>query len=753
MRSSISNYRESLSRIASEVLDGEDELEIPESRGEVSPVSARRFPRRSSRATPPHGSPVGNGADSEAHGEIAKYKEEIQKLQASEAEIKALSFNYAAMLKEKEEQLSKLHEENESLRRSLETKVTSEQSLAKVQRHATGDNSRFGSHAGNVNIPKKDGYSNGSAQAVALNGMHKPASSLGIEKEYLDVLEEKNRSLAGRQANLESQIKQLRSQLENEQEKATILKQKLEDEYQHNSSFERELQEIKADKEKASTEMKELRKELNEKVSELRRVQEELNRRGSEEVSDESLQHLRSVILNLQKENAQLKLEKGELEANLKLMTSTAGKKGDEAFDTQNEEPDWHKVKEEMSLTIHTLEEALKETRKERDKTLHQLDRLKQHLLDKEQEDSEKMDEDTKMIEELRANCEYQKNHILQLERALKQEIAKREDIKKLTNDELQKSNEIIHDLKQKLTSCMSALESKNIELVNLQTALGQYYAESEAKERLGRDLASAREELSKVSESLKVANQQLELSIKEKEEIAAKLSQSERILAEGRHSMQKLEEDNSRLRRALEQSMTTLNRMSLDSDNYVDRRIVIKLLVTYFQRNHSKEVLDLMVRMLGFSEEDKQRIGFAQHAAGKGVVRGVLGLPGRLVGGILGGHSQETSTKMPSENQSFADLWVDFLLKETEERERRESAEASRVSSNTQEKSTTSPSTSNASNLPPVYPSTNQTFSSSKQSQLLQHPDTEFATVPLTSSTDQSERNLLSRPPPRYSY
>lgn len=67
-------------------------------------------------------------------------------------------------------------------------------------------------------------------------------------------------------------------------------------------------------------------------------------------------------------------------------------------------------------------------------------------------------------------------------------------------------------------------------------------------------------------------ANQQLELSIKEKEEIAAKLSQSERILAEGKRSMQKLEEDNSRLRRALEQSMTTLNRMSLDSDNYVDR-------------------------------------------------------------------------------------------------------------------------------------------------------------------------------------
>lgn len=55
------------------------------------------------------------------------------------------------------------------------------------------------------------------------------------------------------------------------------------------------------------------------------------------------------------------------------------------------------------------------------------------------------------------------------------------------------------------------------------------------------------------------------------------------------------------------------------------------------------------MVRMLGFSDEDKQRIGVAQHGAGKGVVRGVLGLPGRLVGGILGGGSAAT---MASENQ-----------------------------------------------------------------------------------------------------
>lgn len=51
-----------------------------------------------------------------------------------------------------------------------------------------------------------------------------------------------------------------------------------------------------------------------------------------------------------------------------------------------------------------------------------------------------------------------------------------------------------------------------------------------------------------------------------------AKLSLSERALGEWKSRVNKLEEDNSKLRRALEQSMTRLNRMSVDSDFLVDR-------------------------------------------------------------------------------------------------------------------------------------------------------------------------------------
>ena len=74
-------------------------------------------------------------------------------------------------------------------------------------------------------------------------------------------------------------------------------------------------------------------------------------------------------------------------------------------------------------------------------------------------------------------------------------------------------------------------------------------------------------------------------------------------------------------------------------------------------------QVLDLMVRMLGFSDEDKQRIGVAQQGAGKGVVRGVLGFPGRLVGGILGGSSGEPHANAAASNDNQVRTLTLFLF------------------------------------------------------------------------------------------
>jgi predicted RNase H-like nuclease (RuvC/YqgF family) len=92
------------------------------------------------------------------------------------------------------------------------------------------------------------------------------------------------------------------------------------------------------------------------------------------------------------------------------------------------------------------------------------------------------MDEDSKIIEQLRENNEYQRAQISHLEKALKQAIANQEEIKTGNSNEIQKLKEIIDDLNRKLANCMTAIDAKNLELLNLQTALGQYYAEIEAK-------------------------------------------------------------------------------------------------------------------------------------------------------------------------------------------------------------------------------------------------------------------------------
>ena len=69
-------------------------------------------------------------------------------------------------------------------------------------------------------------------------------------------------------------------------------------------------------------------------------------------------------------------------------------------------------------------------------------------------------------------------------------------------------------------------------------------------------------------------------------------------------------------------------------------------------------QVLDLMVRMLGFSEEDKRRVGMAQQQSsrGGGMVRSVFGVPGRIVGGILGSSDSEATSPRasPGDNQVF---------------------------------------------------------------------------------------------------
>ncbi|KAL6569570.1 hypothetical protein OROMI_014084 [Orobanche minor] len=752
MWSSVANLKEGLSKIALDIHDDNDDDELsiytPRSRDRFengNSVPELRISRSFSCSyTPPAHSPVVNGFDSSSnHEQIQQYQTEIKRLQESEAEIKALSVNYAALLKEKEEQILMLSQENGSLKQNLLT-TNAALSAAKTVPKGSGNISpRHNKSATKVHTSGSP-LSNGIAHELN-NGI-----PFNNAKELPDQMDGKNKSLNGMQATHETQMKQMAVELDRERDKLVSMQTRLEDEQKLNRSFQQELGSLKDENKKILREMHKTREDLNQKISEIGRLQMELQRRDIEE-TDDNVVELRKLIATLEDETRNMKKEKDEFEAALKALRSCPARISDlnplnkHASPINEESP----VTEEMQESLHKLERDLKEAFRERDKVLHELNRLKQHLLEKESEESEKMDEDSKIIEELREISEHQRVQISRLEKALKQALGSQEEIKMSNINELKKATETIDELNRKLTGYMSTIDSKNMEVLNLQTALGQYYAEIEAKERLSEELLVAREESARVIKQLKEAHWQAEESQREKEEIIGKLSQAERILADGKNRVKKLEEDNEKLRRALEQSMTRLNRMSVDSDFLVDRRIVIKLLATYFQRNHSKEVLGLMVRMLGFSEEDKQRIGVAQQGTGKGVVRGVLGFPGRLVGGILGGGTAGGQADMASDDQSFADLWVDFLLKETE-REKRVLAGSSNPDEGTTEASPSldhrGGATSTMSNSSRPSPFLNQ----NQMSNLMQreNSDSEFSTVPLTALESSSPCSKLL---PRY--
>jgi hypothetical protein len=98
---------------------------------------------------------------------------------------------------------------------------------------------------------------------------------------------------------------------------------------------------------------------------------------------------------------------------------------------------------------------------------------------------------------------------------------------------------------------------------------------------------------------------------------------------------------------------------------------------------------------------------------------------------------------------QSFADLWVDFLLKETEEREKQKASEAAARLS---EEENQPASTSNASTFQPSQHPANLVPGPSTKSHQFGRPESEFGTVPLAAPTytSISTQQPFSRPPLR---
>ena len=77
------------------------------------------------------------------------------------------------------------------------------------------------------------------------------------------------------------------------------------------------------------------------------------------------------------------------------------------------------------------------------------------------------------------------------------------------------------------------------------------------------------------------------------------------------------VQEEAAMLRRALNESMRRVASLNDEGSAQVDRRIVVKLLVTFFERGQSQEVLSLMARILAFSGNAAACTCFAMFCVG----------------------------------------------------------------------------------------------------------------------------------------
>lgn len=180
----------------------------------------------------------------------------------------------------------------------------------------------------------------------------------------------------------------------------------------------------------------------------------------------------------------------------------------------------------------------------------------------------------------------------------------------------------------------------------NLQRVLEQFQAEKEAELRQTR--AKCARELEAHDEAAQVklehAAEAHEIRVSEMTAAHRRLEMDvQRAAQDLAHRLKEKDGEVLQMRRTLDEAVMRLTR-----DDVVDRGLVTNLIVTYHARNRSPEVLELMAKMLDFSDEDKRKVGLKSSRQS------------------LGGEGpQATAPAGDAAASNVLELWVSFLAAE----------------------------------------------------------------------------------------
>eukprot|EP00177_Eucheuma_denticulatum_P007859 GFKZ01014303.1.p1 GENE.GFKZ01014303.1~~GFKZ01014303.1.p1 ORF type:complete len:1965 (+),score=426.89 GFKZ01014303.1:106-5895(+) len=165
------------------------------------------------------------------------------------------------------------------------------------------------------------------------------------------------------------------------------------------------------------------------------------------------------------------------------------------------------------------------------------------------------------------------------------------------------------------------------------------------------------------IQKKMQEAEERCRLVMKREEEMAMtenKLGIRDDEIKELRSAIGRLADERVELKLELEKSLSRLNHPDAGGE-LVDRRVVRQLLVSYFRVGsvRRRDVLELMSRMLAFSEGDKVAVGLKRRALME------------RIGSLVQAPEMEDAQLAPL--GTVSDKWIEFLMKETEEGEDQE--------------------------------------------------------------------------------
>ncbi|GAM18300.1 hypothetical protein SAMD00019534_014750 [Acytostelium subglobosum LB1] len=534
--------------------------------------------------------------------EVNKYKSDVAELESkvleSEGRVASITKEFSVLISEKETEMNELRRINDNLKQSLISPTISPQPTT---------NSINSSSSSTGNIQTDTATDSVVGNHHHLNGHSNSALGITMENDQQLVFDEDHPHRDADNMDINELKLQLKTQSDNYHTQISTMQQ-LHQEKIHKLTqrIENLLQENDLANEKFEEEQEVLKKENQRLLEQSTKVIDILKKHNTDDQtatvnSLDPVQYL-SATLDI--------LTSGQQKNEVKKETKNkVGTESPSATDVGS---------------IDTLNEQLKKSTKE-------LARLRQYLMEVEENHTITDLENEEKITSL----QNQLNHMIELNKSIR-------------SDE-QSSDKLQHELDEK----EEELRRTTTALNNLQSVLEQFQADQEA---------AIQTELVSANQKIKASQQEINRLQQDRqalEQLQQTYQQAQNTITELTHRIsikeqeyQTLRSDIEPLKVAFDRNINRLSDLCLQEQESVDKRIVSKLFLTYFnvKGNKKSDVLELIAKILNFNDEDKITIGLAKRQWS-----------------LIPFFGNGTTPEQQGE-KSLTDMWIEFLLKEAGE-------------------------------------------------------------------------------------